>query len=126
MKRFTILLALMVFVCFQGHALAAASLGDPFDGTKSQNTNWKWQNEPAKWDIGKTNQGWLHIDAANNQNLWDVDTVAKLYQEVSLDKFDVETHLVMDYKGTSSLVAGLVAKGPKEGNWVTLKFWGGC
>lgn len=102
----------------------ADSLGDPFDGTSLQNANWKWQNEPAQWDVGETTPGWLHITPANNQNLWDVDTVAKLYQEVSADEFDIETHLVMDYQGTDSLVSGLVAKGPNEGNWVTLKFWG--
>ena len=122
------IVAFLLFVCTFLIALAASlladSLGDPFDGTSLQNPGWKWQNEPAEWDVGETTKGWLHITPANNQNLWDVDTVAKLYHEVSADEFDVQTHLVMDYQGTDSLVSGLVAKGPKEGNWVTLKFWG--
>lgn len=100
------------------------SSADPFEGASLQNPGWSWQNEPANWDVGITRKGWLHIAAENDQNLWDVDTVAKLYQEVSTDKFDVETHLVMNYQGTDSALAGLVAKGPKEDNWVTLKLWG--
>jgi len=122
MKNLIVIFILVVLVSTQSHAFAA-SLGDPFDGTKLANPNWKWQNEP-KWDLGTTNKGWLHIDAANNQNLWDVDTVAKLFQEVTLDKLDIETHLVMDYNGTGSCVSGLVIKSPKDANWITMKFWG--
>jgi len=114
--------ALVVLLCVQSQAFAA-SLGDPFDGNKLQNPDWKWQNQP-KWDIGTTNKGWLFMNATNNQNLWDVDTVTKLYQESNADKIDVETHLVMEYKGTGSCVSGMVMKSEKDGNWVTMKFWG--
>lgn len=123
MRKFILNIFLVsLFMAFSSFAFSA-SLGDPFDGNSLKNPNWKWQNEP-KWDIGSTNKGWLHINAANNQNLWDVDTVAKLYQEVTLDKLDIETHLVMEYKGTGSCVSGLVIKSPKDANWTTLKFWG--
>lgn len=111
------------FIAFAG-SLFADSLGDPFDGTSLKNPNWKWQNEPAKWDVGMTKEGWLHITGENNQNLWQSDTSARLYQEVSADDLDIETHLVMEYQNTTSLVAGLVIKGPKEDNWVTMKCWG--
>ena len=113
----------------------AKSLGDPFDGNKLQNPEWKWKDrnkdegtEPEKWDVGKTKEGWLHIDAAPNRNLWNADTTNRLYQEHSGD-FDVETHVYMDY-ATESIVSGLVAlsestkgKGGKP-EWVTMKFWG--
>lgn len=123
MRKLMLLFLLLALAYTQATAIAG-SLGDPFDGTGLQNAGWNWQNEPAEWDIGKTKDGWLHITAENNQNLWDVDTVAKLYHEVSDDQFDIETHLVIDYEGTGSLVAGLVAKGPSEDDWITLKFWG--
>ena len=41
---------------------AADSLGDPFDGNEFQNPNWLWSNEPEKWDISKTKDGWLTIE----------------------------------------------------------------
>lgn len=113
-----------IFILFLGGYTFCASLGDPFDGNKLQNPNWKWANEPAKWDVGVTAKGYLTINAENNRNLWDVDTVAKLYQEVTSDKIDIETHLIMDYKGTGSCVAGIVMKSEKDANWTTLKFWG--
>lgn len=122
MKKLTLVFMLLTFILIQGYAFAG-SLGDPFDGDKLKNPDWKWQNEP-KWDIGTTNKGWLHINTANSQNLWDVDTVAKLYQLSSLDKIDITTHVVMDYKGTSSCVSGLVIKSPSDVNWITMKFWG--
>ncbi|HGJ65905.1 TPA: hypothetical protein ENS27_11025 [bacterium] len=122
MKKLTLILALLTLIILQSYAFAG-SLGDPFDGNTLKNPNWKWQNEP-NWDLGKTNNGWLHINTANNQNLWDVDTVAKLYQLVEADKIDIATHLVMDYKGTGSCVSGLVIKSPSDANWTTMKFWG--
>ena len=40
---------------FGGIAVAADdSFGDPFEKGKLQNPNWKWQNEPPKWDVGET------------------------------------------------------------------------
>jgi hypothetical protein len=126
MKRKTLILSLFVFTFLITSVVSvlAASLGDPFDGTGFQNANWKWQNEPANWDIGKTAEGWLHITAENNQNLWSADTSARLYQETTLDELDVGTHVMMEYEGTSSCVSGLVIKSPKDDNWTTLKFWG--
>jgi len=108
---------------FSGLVLAD-SLGDPFDGNSLANANWIWQNEPPDWDVGTTTPGWLHIPGGLNQNLWGVDTVAKLYQELSLDALDVETHLVMDYQDTSSVVSGILIKSPTDDDWTTLKFWG--
>ena len=109
--------------------LAAASLGDPFDGNSLQNPAWKWSIEPQEWDVGQTKPGWLHIKGELNRNLWADDTTNRLYQEHEGD-FDVETHLFMDYK-PSSTVAGLVAYSPttkdhkgRAGEWVTLKLWG--
>ncbi len=111
---FTLILAGLVF---------AASLGDPFDGNSLQNPNWQWQNEPDEWDVGATTAGWLHFVPKTNQNLWASDTTARLYQETDVDKFDVETHLVVDY-AADCVVAGIVAYGPQEDNWTTLKLWG--
>jgi len=122
MKKVIFLFSLVILICLQSYTFAA-SLGDPFDGNKLQNPGWKWQNEP-KWDMGTTEKGWLFINASNNQNLWDVDTVAKLFQEVNVDKIDIETHIVVNYKGTSSCVSGLVIKSPKDANWTTMKVWG--
>ena len=60
-------------LCLVAPSLMAKSLGDPFDGNKLQNPEWKWKDrnkdegtEPEKWDVGKTKEGWLHIDAAPN------------------------------------------------------------
>ena len=122
MKKLIFTFALLTLIIVQSHAFAG-SLGDPFDGGVLKNPDWKWQNEP-NWDLGKTNNGWLHINTANNQNLWDVDTVSKLYQLVDMDRLDISTHLVMEYKGTSSCVSGLVIKSPTDVNWTTMKFWG--
>jgi hypothetical protein len=122
-------------LCLVAPSLMAKSLGDPFDGNKLQNPEWKWKDrnkdegtEPEKWDVGKTKEGWLHIDAAPNRNLWNADTTNRLYQEHSGD-FDVETHVYMEY-ATQSIVSGVVAlsqttlgKGGKP-EWVTMKFWG--
>jgi len=125
MKKFTIFSCLVcTFLVIFASSLLAQSLGDPFDGASLKNADWKWQNEPAEWDVGVTNPGWLHITAEHNQNLWDVDTVAKLYQEFPEDTFDVATHLVMDYAGTDSVVTGLVAKSPEVNNWTMAKYWG--
>jgi len=122
MKKLTIVFTLLTFIIIQSHAFAG-SLGDPFDGNALKNAEWEWQNEP-NWDLGNTNNGWLHINASNGQNLWDVDTVSKLYQLVNTDKIDVATHLVMDYAGTASCVSGLLIKSPSDGDWTTMKFWG--
>lgn len=114
---------------FSGTTQAAESLGDPFEGNSLQNPNWKWSIEPIEWDVGKTRSGWLHVKGELNRNLWQSDTTNRLYQEHN-DDFDVETHLIMDYK-PSSTVAGLVAYSPttkdhqnRAGEWVTLKLWG--
>ena len=101
---------------------AAESMTDEFNGDKFR-AKWEWLNEPKKWDLGKTKPGWLHIDADPNRNLWTADITMRLFQTTSEDPFDVETHLATKW-AANSVVAGLVVKGPKEDNWVTLKFWG--
>lgn len=116
------LLACVLIVNFSGMA-SANSLGDPFDGTDLKNPDWQWQSEPDVWDIGKTEAGWLHFVPKVNQNLWQSDTTIRLFQETNLDQFDVETHMVMDYAG-DCIVGGLVALGPTENDWTTIKFWG--
>lgn len=107
----------------------AASLGDPFEGNRLQNPNWKWSIEPKTWDVGKTKAGWLHVKGELNRNLWASDTTNRLYQEHNGD-FEVETHVFMDYKNACT-VAGLVAYSTtakdhqgRVGEWVTLKLWG--
>jgi len=125
MKRESV--ASLVFVCaflmVFSAPLLAASLGDPFDGKSLKNPNWQWQSEPDVWDVGETTSGWLHFVPKVNQNLWQSDTTIRLFQEATLDQFDVETHLVMDYAG-DCIVGGLVALGPTENDWTTIKFWG--
>ncbi len=111
----------LLLVVFTGSVVA--SLGDPFDGNILQNPDWVWQNETDVLDVGGTKAGWLHFVPKVDQNLWQSDTTTQLYQEISMDTFDVETHLVVDYAG-DCVVAGLVAYGPTEDDWTTLKFWG--
>ena len=101
---------------------AADSFGDPFDGAKLQNGNWKWQNEPPNWDVGKTREGYLYINSEPNRNLWAGDASHFLYQETDTDMFDVETHFQAKWD-TSSGVNGLLIKSPTDDNWVTIKFW---
>ncbi len=130
----SVMLAMFLF-CVLSSNVMSKSLGDPFDGNKLQNPDWKWKNsrvegeEPEKWDVGKTKEGWLHIDAAKNRNLWNADTTNRLYHEHSGD-FDVETHVFMEYE-TQSIVSGVVAlsESTEDGKnrkpeWVTMKFWG--
>ncbi|MCY3742723.1 MAG: T9SS type A sorting domain-containing protein [Candidatus Poribacteria bacterium] len=95
---------------------------DAFEGTALQNPNWKWQNEPANWDVGKTRDGFLHIESETNRNLWASDASHFLYQETDADAFDVETHFFSRWD-TASGVNGLVVKSPADNNWVTIKFW---
>ena len=101
---------------------AADSFGDPFDGAKLKNKNWKWTNEPPKWDVGKTREGFLYIDSEANRNLWAGDASHFLYQETDTDMFDVETQFVAKWD-TTSAVNGLLVKSPGDNNWVTIKFW---
>lgn len=107
-----------------GDVDAAKSFGDPFEGGKLKNPNWKWQNEPEKWDVGKTREGFLYIDSEHNRdrNLWENDESHFLYQETETDMFDVETHFFSKW-GTTSGVNGLLVKSPGDNNWVTIKFW---
>lgn len=126
MKRkcvFFLALVCILLLAFTSSIFAADSLGDPFDGKSLKNPNWEWQSEPDEWDVGETTEGWLHFVPALNQNLWQSDTTIRLYQETNLEKFDVETHVVVDYQ-SSGIVAGLVALSPTDNNWTTLKFWG--
>lgn len=104
-------------------AEAADSFGDPFDGNNLQNPNWKWQNEPPKWDVGKTVEGRLYIDCEPNRNLWAGDASHLLYQETDADMFEIETHFRAKWD-TDSGVNGILVKSPKDNDWVTIKFWG--
>lgn len=114
-------LVCLLLVTFTGSVVA--SLGDPFDGNKLQNPDWVWQNEPDVWDVGGTTNGWLHFIPKVNQNLWSSDTTMRLYQEITMDQFDVETHIVIDYQ-SDCIVGGLVVLSPTDNDWTTLKFWG--
>ncbi len=120
-------MALLLFACVvlvaSPIAFSADSLGDPFDGNSLKNPDWVWQGEPDEWDVGETTEGWLHFIPKVNQNLWQSDTTMRLFQETTLDQFDVETHVVVDYAG-DCMVAGLVALSPVENDWTTIKFWG--
>ena len=119
--KYSIGLCLLILV-FGNVASAADSFGDPFEKDKLQNPNWKWQNEPPKWDVGKTRKDYLYIDSEPNRNLWANDQSHFLYQETDTDTFDVETHFFAKWD-TSSGVNGLVVKSPEDDNWVTIKFW---
>ncbi len=101
---------------------AADTFGDSFEGTALQNPNWRWQNEPANWDVGETRDGFLHINAETHRNLWTSDASHLLYQETDADAFDVETHFFSKWD-TASGVNGLVVKSPADNDWVTIKFW---
>jgi len=130
MKMNAFYFSVYVLVCLLTPRIhAAESLGDPFEGNKLQNKNWKWSDEPKEWDIGKTKSGWLYIKGERNRNLWGDDTTNRLYQEHNGD-FDIATHLIMDYKDAST-VMGPAAYSSKikdrknrPGEWVTLKLWG--
>jgi hypothetical protein len=104
-------------------ALAAQSLGDEFDGNVL-NAKWQWHLEPASWDIGVTKAGWVHIDAEPSHNLWATDGAHRFYQEIQLDQFDVETHIIADWGNTGSTVCGVMIYSATEDNWVTVKVWG--
>ncbi len=128
-SRWYLVWSIVTVTAFLAGVVQAASLGDPFDGNSLQNPNWSWSIEPKEWDVGQTKTGWLHVKGEVNRNLWASDTTNRLYQERDGD-FDVETHVFMDYK-PSSTVAGLVAYSPttkdrqgRAGEWVTLKLWG--
>ena len=110
-----------ISICVQ-NVEAADSFGDPFEGSKLKNSNWKWQNEPPTWDVGKTREGFLYIDCEPDRNLWASDASHFLYQETETDMFDVETHFSAKWDTTSG-VNGLLVKSPTDNNWVTIKFW---
>ena len=112
----------LLMLLFAGVAVAADSFGDPFEGNDLKNPNWEWQNEPPKWDVGKTRENYLYIDSEPNRNLWANDMSHFLYQETDTDMFDVETRFFARWD-TSSGVNGLVVKSPSDDNWVTIKFW---
>ncbi len=92
-----------------------ASFGDPFDGDGLKNPDWQWQNEPEKWDVGETREGFLYIDSEHDRdrNLWASDMSHFLYQETETDVFDVETHFFSRW-ATDSGVNGLLVKSEAE------------
>ena len=127
MPRFSKMIMYSASVCllmflFIGVTAADDSFGDPFEGDGLKNPNWEWQNEPPKWDVGKTRENYLYIDSEPNRNLWANDMSHFLYQETDTDMFDVETRFFARWD-TSSGVNGLVVKSPSDDNWVTIKFW---
>ena len=109
-----------ISICVQN--VNAESFGDSFDGGELQNPNWKWQNEPPTWDVGKTREGFLYIDSEPNRNVWASDESHFLYQGTETDMFDVETHFSAKWD-TNSGANGLLVKSPSDDNWVTIKFW---
>lgn len=84
---------------------------------------YKWQKEPKNWDVGKTTKGWLHIEGLFGGNLWCSDDATRLYQEIGDEPFEIETHLKTKWGNNASDIAGIVAKSPKDNNWVKLKLW---
>ncbi len=119
---FCSLIMFTVSVVWTDDAVAQTSFGDPFDGNGLQNSNWKWQNEPETWDVGKTKKDYLFIDSQTDRNIWANDASHFLYQETDTDMFDVETRFFARWN-TNSAVNGLLVKSPADDNWVTIKFW---
>lgn len=117
-----VLILFTAAIVLTGNVDAQTSFGDPFDGNKLKNSNWKWQNEPPTWDVGETKKDYLFIDSQTNRNIWAGDASHFLYQETDTDMFDVETHFFARWK-TNSAVNGLLVKSPGDNNWVTIKFW---
>jgi hypothetical protein len=95
---------------------------DEFDGP-NVNQNFKWQNEPKTWDVGKTTKGWLHIGGVFGGNLWCSDASARIYQEIKDEPFEIETRMKAKWGNNASDVAGIIAKSPSDDNWVKLKLW---
>ena len=107
---------------FVSTAGAVDSFGDPFEGNKLQNPNWKWQNEPKNWDVGNTQKDFLHVEGEVNRNLWADDQSHFLFQETDTQELEIETHFFAKW-ATDSGVNGVVIKSPADNNWVTIKFW---
>ena len=105
-----------------GTADAADSFGDPFESNKLKNPNWKWQNEPPTWDVGKTREGFLYIDCEPNPSWWALESSNFLYQETESDTFDVQTRFFTKWKATSGL-NGILVSSPADDNWISIRYW---
>ena len=102
---------------------------DEFNGI-GQNLDTSWQVKNGDRSPWTLKDGQLVVDAGFNQNLWRDDTSTRFYQVMDQDQFTLETSMVVDYADVCA-VAGLVVYSPttkdpwgRNGNWVTLKFWG--
>jgi len=124
-KSFLCLISLFVcltFCLYISDSWSAMVTPDDFNGPNISPV-FKWQKEPKKWDAGKTVKGWLHIEGVFGGNLWCSDASARLYQEIADEPFDIETHMKAKWGNNTSDIAGIVAKSPKDDNWVKLKLW---
>ncbi len=118
---FALIISLILYLNVQD-SWSAQVTPDDFNGPNIS-PMFKWQNEPKKWDVGKTVKGWLHIEGVWGGNLWCSDASARLYQEIADEPFDIETRLKAKWGNNASDIAGIVAKSPKDDNWVKLKLW---
>jgi hypothetical protein len=117
-----VLAIICVFCLTIANSWSAEVTPDEFDGPNI-NQNFKWQNEPKTWDVGKTTKGWLRIEGVFGGNLWCSDASSRLYQEIVDDPFEIETHMKAQWGNNSSEIAGIMAKSPKDDNWVKIKLW---
>ena len=102
---------------------------DEFNGS-GQNLDPSWHVKNGDRSPWTLKDGQLVVDAGFNQNLWRDDTSTRFYQVMDQDQFTLETSMVVDYTDVCA-VTGLVVYSPttkdsrgRDGNWVTLKFWG--
>jgi regulation of enolase protein 1 (concanavalin A-like superfamily) len=101
---------------------SAAVTPDDFNGPNISE-NFKWQNEPNTWDVGKTTKGWLRMEGVFGGNLWCSDLSARLFQEIKDEPFEIETRMKVQWGNNASEVAGIIVKSPKDDNWIKIKLW---
>jgi len=121
LKGCSLVITLVLLLAVTG-SWAAEVHPDEFNGP-GVHPSFIWQKEPNNWDAGKTTPGWLHLGGVFGGNLWCSDASARLYQEIADEPFEIETHLKAVWGNNSSDIAGIVAKSPKDDNWVKLKLW---
>jgi hypothetical protein len=69
-------------------------VSDEFDGPRLAPV-WRWGRRPKAWTFGKSG---LLIEAPTNSNLFTEDRAARLFQTTSATEFDVEAHVVADWR----------------------------
>lgn len=121
LSNFSLMCILILSLSAAG-SWAAGVHPDEFSGP-AVHESFKWQNEPSKWDVGKTTPGWLHIGGKFGGNLWCSDASSRLFQEIIDEPFEIETRMKAEWGNNSSDIAGIAAKSPKDDNWVKLKLW---